>query len=62
MPQPTKQHIQLVGGANSVNSTIYTSSLIQIGDTLKLTGTSSNDSVYTVTDVLILPRESIDIF
>ena len=52
MPQPTKQHIQLVGGANSVNSTIYTSSLIQIGDTLKLTGTSSNDSVYTVTDVV----------
>lgn len=52
MPQPTKKHMQLVGGANSVNSTIYTSSLINIGDTLKLTGTSSNDSVYTVTDVV----------
>ena len=52
MPQPTKQHLQLVGGANAVNSTIYTSSLISIGDALKITGTGSNDGVFTVTDVV----------
>ena len=52
MPQPTKQHLQLVGGANAVNSTIYTSSLISIGDALKITGTGSNDGIFTVTDVV----------
>jgi len=52
MPQPTKQHLQLVGGANSANSTLYTSSLIKTGDTLKISGTGSNDGVFTVTDVV----------
>ena len=52
MPQPTKQHLQLVGGANSANSTLYTSTLIKTGDTLKITGTGSNDGVFTVTDVV----------
>jgi hypothetical protein len=52
MPQPTKQHLQLVGGANSENSTLYTSDLIQTGDVLKISGTGSNDGVFTVTDVV----------
>jgi len=52
MPQPTKQHLQLVGGANSANSTLYTGTLIKTGDTLKISGTGSNDGVFTVTDVV----------
>ena len=52
MPAPLQQHIKLVGGANSVNSTIYTSSLIKIGDNVKITGCGGNDGVYTVTDVV----------
>jgi hypothetical protein len=52
MPQPTKQHLQLVGGANSTNSTLYTSSLVKTGDVLKISGTGSNDGVFTVVDVV----------
>ena len=52
MPIPSQSHIKLVGGLNAVNSTIYTNSLIKIGDTIKVTGTASNNSVYTVTDVV----------
>ena len=52
MPVPTKQHLQLVLGTSSVNSTIYTSSLIKTGDTLKISGTGSNDGVFTVTDIV----------
>ena len=52
MPQPTKQHLQLVGGANSTNSTFYTSSLIAIGDVLKITGSATSNGVFTVTDVI----------
>jgi len=52
MPQPTKQHLQLVGGANSTNSTFYTSSLIAIGDVLKITGSATSNGVFTVTDVV----------
>ena len=52
MPVPSQSHITLVGGLNAVNSTIYTSSLIKIGDTIKVSGTASNNSVYSVTDVV----------
>jgi len=52
MPQPTKQHLQLVGGANSTNSTLYTGTLIKTGDTLKISGTGSNDGIFTVVDVV----------
>jgi len=52
MPVPSQSHITLVGGLNAVNSTIYTNSLIKIGDTIKVSGTASNNSVYTITDVV----------
>ena len=52
MPVPSQSHITLVGGLNSTNSTIYTNSLIKTGDTIKVTGTTSNNSVYTVIDVV----------
>ena len=52
MPAPTLQHMVLVGGASSSYSTIYTSSLIKVGDALKLTGTTANDGVYTVSDIV----------
>ena len=52
MPVPSQSHITLVGGLNSANSTIYTSNLIKIGDTIKVSGTASNNNVYTITDVV----------
>ena len=52
MPIPLEQHMTVVGGANSVNSTIYTSSLIQIGDNIQLGGCVDNDGVYTVVDIV----------
>ena len=52
MPVPSQSHITLVGGLNPLNSTIYTDSLIKIGDTIKVSGTASNNNVYSVTDVI----------
>ena len=52
MPVPSQSHIKLVGGLSSTNSTIYTSSLIKTGDTIKVSGTANNNSVYTIVDVV----------
>ena len=52
MPVPSQNHMTLVGGLNSTNSTIYTNSLIKIGDTVKISGTASNNGIYAVTDVV----------
>lgn len=52
MPVPTLPHMVLVGGANSTYSTIFTSSLIKVGDIIKITGTSSNDGIFTVADIV----------
>ena len=52
MPLPTSSHIVLVGGASSNNSTIFTSSLIQIGDVIKITGSGGNDGIFTVEQVI----------
>ena len=52
MPLPSESYMKLVGGLNSVNSTIYTNNLIKIGDTVKISGTSANNGVFTVTDVV----------
>ena len=46
MPVPSQNHMTLVGGLNSTNSTIYTNSLIKIGDTVKISGTASNNGIY----------------
>ncbi len=52
MPVPSQSHIKLVGGLSSTNSTIYTNNLIKIGDTIKVSGTASNNNVYTVIDIV----------
>ncbi len=52
MPVPSRSHMVLVGGASSANSTIYTSSLIKIGDTIKISGVASNNNVFTVIDIV----------
>ena len=52
MPLPTSSHIVLVGGASSNNSTIFTSSLIQIGDVIKITGSGGNDGIFTVEQIV----------
>jgi len=47
----------LKGGTNSSNSTIYTDddsttqNKIKVGDTIKISGTASNNGVFTVTDI-----------
>lgn len=51
MAAPTLSHIKLTGGTSSGNSTIYTDGLINIGDTLKISGTVKNNGVFTVTDI-----------
>ena len=45
MPVPSRSHMVLVGGVSSANSTIFTSSLIKIGDVIKITGVASNNNV-----------------
>tara|TARA_R100000329_G_C7617877_1_gene219522 strand:- start:866 stop:4090 length:3225 start_codon:yes stop_codon:yes gene_type:complete len=52
MPQPDRQHLVLHGGVSSNNSTIYTSSLIKAGDVIRIGGSTSNDGIYTVKEVV----------
>ena len=57
MSTPSNNYMRLVGGTNNANSTIYTSdnssvqNLIKVGDTIKVSGTVSNNGVYTVTEI-----------
>ena len=51
MAVPTVSHIKLKAGTVSGNSTIYTNSLITIGDTIRVSGTVKNNGVFTVTDI-----------
>jgi len=57
MSTPSNNYMRLVGGTNNANSTIYTSdnssvqNLIKVGDTIKVSGTASNNGVYTVTEI-----------
>ena len=52
MPIPTKQHMTLVSGVLSGSTTIYTSGLINIGDTIQISGAEDNDGVYTVEEIV----------
>jgi len=52
MAVPSESYIKLKGGASSDASTIYTSALIKIGDNLKISGTVSNNGVFTVKDII----------
>jgi len=57
MATPSHHYMLLKGGTDNGNSTIYTAddsatqNLIKIGDTLKISGTVNNNSVFTVTDI-----------
>ena len=57
MATPAHHYMLLKGGTDNGNSTIYTAddsatqNLIKIGDTLKISGTVNNNSVFTVTDI-----------
>ena len=57
MAAPTESYMLLHGGMDADQSTIYTSdnsdtqNLIKIGDTIKITGTVSNNGIFTVTDI-----------
>ena len=47
----------LIGGTDNGNSTIYTAddtaieNLIKVGDNIKISGTASNNGVFTVSDI-----------
>jgi len=57
MATPQSDYMLLKGGTDNGSSTIYTSddtntqNLIKVGDTIKITGTASNNGVYTVSGI-----------
>ena len=57
MAAPSESHMLLHGGMRASQSILYTSdnsdtqNLIKIGDTIKITGTVSNNGIFTVTDI-----------
>ena len=57
MAVPSESYMLLHGGMDADQSTIYTGdnsgtqNLIKIGDTIKITGTVSNNGIFTVTDI-----------
>ena len=59
MAVPQESYMKLNAGTNAGNSTIYTDSLIKIGDTIKITGTVNNNGVFTVTDIT---TQSTDVY
>ena len=50
MPTPTKQYMTLHGGEDNAT---YTSGKISIGDVIKVSGSNSNNGIYTVSDIII---------
>jgi len=65
MAVPKKQYMKLTGGTSHSNSTIYTSdssdtqSKIKIGDTLKISGTPSNNGIFSVSSIVV---DSSDVY
>ena len=57
MAVPSESYMTLYSGTNSSNSTIYTAdnsarqNLIKIGDNIRISGTASNNGVFSVTDI-----------
>ena len=51
MAVPSRSYMKLTGGTSSGNSTIHTSSLISIGDNIRISGTAKNNGVFTITDI-----------
>ena len=52
MAVPQESYMKLTGGTNSSNSTIYTSNNIKVGDTIKISGTASNNGVFSVSQIM----------
>ena len=52
MPIPSTSYLKLVGGVTSTISTIFTSSLIKVGDLVKITGTEENNGIFLVAQVV----------
>ena len=42
----------LTSGINSAKTTIFTSSLIKVGDTIRISGTASNNGVWLVAQII----------
>ena len=53
MALPNKSYMKLVAGESSTHSDIYSSSRIKVGDTIKISGTASNNGVFFVSDITI---------
>ena len=57
MSTPSNNYMKLIGGTRAGESTIYTSddsavqNLIKVGDIIKVSGTASNNGVYTVAEI-----------
>ena len=51
MAVPQESYMHLIDGGDSNSSTIYTGSLIKIGDNIKISGTASNNGIFAVTDI-----------
>jgi len=56
MATPSESYMTLYGGTSASNSTIYTDgsttpNLIKIGDNIRISGTASNNGVFSVTDI-----------
>ena len=57
MATPSESYMTLFGGTDNGNSTIYTAddsttqNLIKVGDNIKISGTASNNGIFTVTDI-----------
>jgi hypothetical protein len=51
MAVPSQSYMQLTGGTSSGNSTIYTSSLIKIGDAINISGIANNNGIFSVIDI-----------
>ena len=53
MAIPQQQYMKLKGGENSSTTDIYTSNRIKVGDTLKISGTASNNGIFTVSSIVL---------
>ena len=52
MPVPSTSYLRLVGGVTAGVSTVFTSTLIKVGDLIKVTGTASNNGIFLVAQVV----------
>jgi len=53
MAIPQQQYMKLKGGENASTTDIYTSNRIKVGDTLKISGTASNNGIFTVSSIIL---------